>query len=481
MIDHSNKGRNTSDKSIVNLSSHLQLTREHTNLLKKGLTFIPTSTIFPNHRQLTESSIQGYNRRLKIAAYFGETPKGPVPKFQDPSLWEPREQYTENKRIQTFTHQEFFKKDQDVDPTTIKSEQLQLRLCHHMQKMSMTIHCTNIVITSSMDIRLTLRWSNISSNMGFRIFTSNLWKTKLLGPLRKDKQLKEDGLIFSTPEHHKDLNPTENDHLGPAGPAGLRPPRPGPQALLRADLAPQQRQDWPDGGSVIWLERGLLRLTEVSWLPPFQWRGCQYKAGLQWGVQIHNLSHCRHGGSVAWLRRGRSLWAGIRDRLGLWARFRAWWGLWVGLQDRQGLRVCGLRALVLRRCFGRIWRLSSVRIGQTGCPPCDLASFPSRISGDGDGVRRLGRGLWAGFQDGLILWILGRSFPLLYCRHGGDGDGVRRLGRGLWAGFQDGLILWILGRSFPLLYCRHRASLVPIQWSRALTSEPMADSCCPLL
>lgn len=81
------------NKSVINLSTCFQLTDNHINLLQKGLSFIPTSTILPNCRQSTQGLIQGYHRRLKLTAYYGDSTPNETPPFQNQSRWEPNNEY----------------------------------------------------------------------------------------------------------------------------------------------------------------------------------------------------------------------------------------------------------------------------------------------------------------------------------------------------------------------------------------------------
>lgn len=72
------------------MATSLQLTEHHLQLLRKGLTFIPTSTILSDQRQSMKAHIQLYHRRLKLASYYGPTRNITIPPFQPPSTWEPK-------------------------------------------------------------------------------------------------------------------------------------------------------------------------------------------------------------------------------------------------------------------------------------------------------------------------------------------------------------------------------------------------------
>lgn len=76
--------------SVINLATSFQLSQKHINLLQKGLSFIPTSTIFPDRQQSTKGLVQKYHRRLKLISYYGDSPTEESPPFQNQSLWEPK-------------------------------------------------------------------------------------------------------------------------------------------------------------------------------------------------------------------------------------------------------------------------------------------------------------------------------------------------------------------------------------------------------
>lgn len=77
------------NKNIILLSKHFQLTTPQTTLLNKGLTFIPTPKPVRNHRQL-HLDLQMYHRRIKLALFFEEEEREPIP-FTLPSEWTPKD------------------------------------------------------------------------------------------------------------------------------------------------------------------------------------------------------------------------------------------------------------------------------------------------------------------------------------------------------------------------------------------------------
>lgn len=77
------------DKSIVNLSETFILTETQKQLLKKGLSFVPTPPSVKNFRQALRTDLTAYHRRLKLHAHFDpHTNTNPIP-FQLKSTWEP--------------------------------------------------------------------------------------------------------------------------------------------------------------------------------------------------------------------------------------------------------------------------------------------------------------------------------------------------------------------------------------------------------
>lgn len=77
------------DKSVINLSTSLTLAPAHLQLLRKGLSFIPTSTMIPDIRQSLAGHIQQYHRRLKLASHFRFSDQPDIPPFRLKSNWEP--------------------------------------------------------------------------------------------------------------------------------------------------------------------------------------------------------------------------------------------------------------------------------------------------------------------------------------------------------------------------------------------------------
>lgn len=72
------------------LAPNFELSSAQYDLLSKGLTFVPTVNLGKDQRKQLEMDLQMYHRKIKLAAYFGNTfnPKKRRP-FQGPSLWTP--------------------------------------------------------------------------------------------------------------------------------------------------------------------------------------------------------------------------------------------------------------------------------------------------------------------------------------------------------------------------------------------------------
>lgn len=73
---------------VINLSDNFRLTITQRELLKKGLTFIPTLKTQDEKQQL-EADLPKYHRRLKLEIYFKDAPKKPRKPFIGPSTWTP--------------------------------------------------------------------------------------------------------------------------------------------------------------------------------------------------------------------------------------------------------------------------------------------------------------------------------------------------------------------------------------------------------
>lgn len=79
-------------KTVVNLSTSVQISDAHLQLLNKGLSFIPTSTRFPDVRKSLAAYLQLYHRRLKLATHFGPSKPRTAQPFHLGSSWEPKDQ-----------------------------------------------------------------------------------------------------------------------------------------------------------------------------------------------------------------------------------------------------------------------------------------------------------------------------------------------------------------------------------------------------
>lgn len=79
------------NKAIINLST-INLSKDHYQLLLRGLTFIPTATMNANIRESLDSHLQMYHRRLKLAVHFDQTNTPSRPPFHLGSSWEPNDQ-----------------------------------------------------------------------------------------------------------------------------------------------------------------------------------------------------------------------------------------------------------------------------------------------------------------------------------------------------------------------------------------------------
>lgn len=90
-IDFSTPGPHPIEENgaVINLSSYLQLTNIQTQLLKKGLSFVPTCKVSKKKRESMDINLKQYHRRLKLDSFFGPSEPGPLPPFMPPSLWEP--------------------------------------------------------------------------------------------------------------------------------------------------------------------------------------------------------------------------------------------------------------------------------------------------------------------------------------------------------------------------------------------------------
>lgn len=77
------------DKSVVNLSTTVQLTPAHFQLLRRGLSFIPTATRFPETKKTFSAHLGDYHRRLKLLTYYGPSTASDCPPFQPKSTWQP--------------------------------------------------------------------------------------------------------------------------------------------------------------------------------------------------------------------------------------------------------------------------------------------------------------------------------------------------------------------------------------------------------
>lgn len=82
---------NLTHKTVLNLSSSVQLSEAHLQLLSKGLSFIPTSARFPDIRKSLAGHLQQYHRRLKLATHFKSSSSRTVSPFHLGSTWEPRD------------------------------------------------------------------------------------------------------------------------------------------------------------------------------------------------------------------------------------------------------------------------------------------------------------------------------------------------------------------------------------------------------
>lgn len=75
---------------MVVLAPNFELSRAQYELLGKGLTFIPTVELGRDQKAQLELDLQSYHRRIKLAAYYGNTPKSRgMRRFVGPSTWTP--------------------------------------------------------------------------------------------------------------------------------------------------------------------------------------------------------------------------------------------------------------------------------------------------------------------------------------------------------------------------------------------------------
>lgn len=78
-----------SNNSILNLSKHFVLTHHQSTLLRKGLSFVPTTTASQTAHQHLAVDLRTYHRRLKLHSYFGPNTFPYKKTFSTSSEWEP--------------------------------------------------------------------------------------------------------------------------------------------------------------------------------------------------------------------------------------------------------------------------------------------------------------------------------------------------------------------------------------------------------
>ena len=78
-----------SGKDVVVLAKDFTLSRPQYNLLRKGLSFIPTLDVDKKQKLQIEWDLQNYHRKIKLAAYFKNKNKKKMLPFMGPSTWTP--------------------------------------------------------------------------------------------------------------------------------------------------------------------------------------------------------------------------------------------------------------------------------------------------------------------------------------------------------------------------------------------------------
>lgn len=74
---------------VINLLTHFDLTPAQNQLLKKGLSFVPTWNTARNKRHFTALQLAQYHRRIKLSTYFGLTTTPDKKPFLPKSKWKP--------------------------------------------------------------------------------------------------------------------------------------------------------------------------------------------------------------------------------------------------------------------------------------------------------------------------------------------------------------------------------------------------------
>lgn len=76
-------------QNVVLLAKKFKLTEPQFNLLNRGLTFVPTVVKNKNHHSQLQLDLQEYHRKIKLADYFKNSPRGERRPFTGPSFWSP--------------------------------------------------------------------------------------------------------------------------------------------------------------------------------------------------------------------------------------------------------------------------------------------------------------------------------------------------------------------------------------------------------
>ena len=88
-LEQEGADRSFSGQDVVVLAKNFHLSGPQRTLLSKGLSFIPTLDIGRDQRVQWQLDMQNYHRKIKLAAYFRNTPDKQMLPFVGPSDWVP--------------------------------------------------------------------------------------------------------------------------------------------------------------------------------------------------------------------------------------------------------------------------------------------------------------------------------------------------------------------------------------------------------
>lgn len=76
-------------QNVVVLAQNFELTKAQYDLLSRGLSFIPTVDIGRDQKLQLELDLQSYHRKVRLAAYYRDSPVKKMLPFVGPSSWTP--------------------------------------------------------------------------------------------------------------------------------------------------------------------------------------------------------------------------------------------------------------------------------------------------------------------------------------------------------------------------------------------------------